>query len=192
MSGQVKKWYVVKTIAGKERKAKEYIDNEVGRMGLTDFVSNVLIPTEKVYSFRNGKKVSKDKTLFPGYIFVEAALESHSKNSNKEGEIIHIIRNIPNVLDFVTEKDGKPIPMQPSEVERMLGKVDESMGNNEELLEPFVIGEEIKIIEGPFKNFTGIIEELNDEKKKLKVVVKIFGRKTPVELSFIQVEKLLS
>ncbi len=188
MSGQTKKWYVVKAIAGKEKKAKEYIDNEIARLELTEFVSNVLIPTEKVYSVRNGKKVSKDRTLFPGYIFVEAALEAGS-SKHKEGEIIHIIRNIPNVLDFITEKSGKPIPMKDVDVERMLGRVDASMGNGEELLEPFIVGETIKIIDGPFVNFTGVIEELNEEKKKLKVIVKILGRKTPVELSFMQVEK---
>lgn len=188
MSGQTKKWYVVKAIAGKEKKAKEYIDNEIARLELAEFVSNVLIPTEKVYSVRNGKKVSKDRTLFPGYIFVEAALEGGS-SKHKEGEIIHIIRNIPNVLDFITEKSGKPIPMKDVDVERMLGRVDASMGNGEELLEPFIVGETIKIIDGPFVNFTGVIEELNEEKKKLKVIVKILGRKTPVELSFMQVEK---
>lgn len=187
MSELTKKWYVVKAIAGKEKKAKEYIDNEINRLGLTELVPNVLIPTEKVYSVRNGKKVSKERTLFPGYIFVEAALKD--KTSGKEGEIIHIIRNIPNVLDFITEKGGKPIPMQQKDVERMLGKVDEVMTMGEELSEPFIIGENVKIVDGPFKNFEGIIEELNLEKRKLKVIVKIFGRKTPVELSFVQVEK---
>ncbi len=187
MSELTKKWYVVKAIAGKEKKAKEYIDNEINRLGLTELVPNVLIPTEKVYSVRNGKKVSKERTLFPGYIFVEAALKD--KASGKEGEIIHIIRNIPNVLDFITEKGGKPIPMQQKDVERMLGKVDEVMTMGEELSEPFIIGENVKIVDGPFKNFEGTIEELNVEKRKLKVIVKIFGRKTPVELSFVQVEK---
>ena len=180
MSKQKKRWYVVKAIAGKENKAKEYIDKEIARLGLNNLVSNVLIPTEKVYSVRNGKRVSKERTLFPGYIFVEATLE---------GEVIGVIRNIPNVLDFISEKGGKPVPMQDFEVKRILGQVDQMMDNNEELSEPFIIGETVKIIDGPFKNFSGVIEELNLEKKKLKVIVKIFGRKTPVELSFIQVEK---
>jgi transcription termination/antitermination protein NusG len=180
MGEQKKRWYVVKAIAGKENKAKEYIDKEIARLGLNNLVSNVLIPTEKVYSVRNGKRVSKERTLFPGYIFVEATLE---------GEVIGVIRNIPNVLDFISEKGGKPVPMQDFEVKRILGQVDQMMDNNEELSEPFIIGETVKIIDGPFKNFSGVIEELNLEKKKLKVIVKIFGRKTPVELSFIQVEK---
>ncbi len=180
MGEQKKRWYVVKAIAGKEKKAKEYIDNEINRQNLNDFVGNVLIPVEKVYSVRNGKKVSKERTLFPGYIFVEAKLE---------GEVIHIIRNIPNVLDFISEKGGKPIPMLDSEVKRILKTIDQSIGSTEASEEVFIIGETVKIIDGPFKNFDGTIEEINSEKQKLKVIVKIFGRKTPVELSTYQVEK---
>lgn len=190
MGELVKKWYVVKAIAGKEKKAKEYIDNEINRRGLSELVPQVLIPMEKVRITRNGKNSFKDKTLFPGYIFVEAALESQE---HKEGEIMHIIKNLPNVLDFITEKDGKPIAMQQKEVERMLGKMDEILTNGaEDLSESFVIGESVKIVNGPFRNFDGIIEELNPEKRKLKVVVKIFGRKTPVELSFDEVEKIVA
>lgn len=174
------RWYVVKAIAGKEKKAKEYIDNEINRQDLKSLVANVLIPVEKVYSVRNGKKVSKERTLFPGYIFVEASLE---------GEVAHIIRNIPNVLDFISEKGGKPIPMRDSEVKRILKTVDQSIDSTEASEEVFIIGETVKIIDGPFKNFDGTIEEINSEKQKLKVIVKIFGRKTPVELSTYQVEK---
>lgn len=180
MGERTKKWYVVKAIAGKERKAKEYIDNEVKRVGLNDLVGNVLIPVEKVYSVRNGKKVSKERTLFPGYLFVEARLE---------GEVAHVIKNIPNVLDFISEKDGNPIPMLDSEVSRILKTVDDSMDSKEFAEETFIEGETVKIIDGPFKNFDGIIENVNMEKQKLKVIVKIFGRKTPVELATYQVEK---
>ncbi|MBR1775239.1 MAG: transcription termination/antitermination factor NusG [Bacteroidales bacterium] len=180
MSEQTKKWYVLKAVAGKEKKAKEYIDNEINRRGLNELVPNVLIPVEKVYSVRNGKKTSKERTLFPGYIFVEAKLE---------GEIAHVIKNIPNVLDFITEKDGSPIPMLESEVKRILKTVDSSLDSNEFSEETFIVGETVRIIDGPFKNFDGVIEEVNNEKQKLKVIVKIFGRKTPVELSNYQVEK---
>ena len=180
MSEQTKKWYVLKAVAGKEKKAKEYIDNEINRRGLNELVPNVLIPVEKVYSVRNGKKTSKERTLFPGYIFVEAKLE---------GEIAHVIKNIPNVLDFMTEKDGSPIPMLESEVKRILKTVDSSLDSNEFSEETFIVGETVRIIDGPFKNFDGVIEEVNNEKQKLKVIVKIFGRKTPVELSTYQVEK---
>ena len=180
MSDQSKKWYVVRAIAGKEKKAKEYIENEISRLALQEFVSQVLIPTEKVYSVRNGKRISKDRSLFPGYVLIEA---------NLVGEITHIIKSIPNVINFISEKNGSPVPLQESEVNRILGKMDDLYGQSEELTDPFIIGESVKIVDGPFSNFSGTIEEINDEKKKLKVTVKIFGRKTPVELSFIQVEK---
>lgn len=180
MSDQSKKWYVVRAIAGKEKKAKEYIENEISRLALQEFVSQVLIPTEKVYSVRNGKRISKDRSLFPGYVLIEA---------NLVGEITHIIKSIPNVINFISEKNGSPVPLQESEINRILGKMDDLYGQSEELTDPFIIGESVKIVDGPFSNFSGTIEEINDEKRKLKVTVKIFGRKTPVELSFIQVEK---
>lgn len=180
MSDQSKKWYVVRAIAGKEKKAKEYIENEISRLALQEFVSQVLIPTEKVYSVRNGKRISKDRSLFPGYVLIEA---------NLVGEIAHIIKSIPNVINFISEKNGSPVPLQESEINRILGKMDDLYGQSEELTDPFIIGESVKIVDGPFSNFSGTIEEINEEKRKLKVTVKIFGRKTPVELSFIQVEK---
>ena len=180
MSDQSKKWYVVRAIAGKEKKAKEYIENEISRLALQEFVSQVLIPTEKVYSVRNGKRISKHRSLFPGYVLIEA---------NLVGEIAHIIKSIPNVINFISEKNGSPVPLQESEINRILGKMDDLYGQSEELTDPFIIGESVKIVDGPFSNFSGTIEEINDEKRKLKVTVKIFGRKTPVELSFIQVEK---
>lgn len=175
-----KRWYVVKAIAGKEKKAKEYIENEVTHSGFEQYVSQVLIPTEKVFSVRNGKRVSKDRTLFPGYVLIEAALE---------GEIMHAIRNVPNVIGFLTQKDGTPVPLQEDEVKRILGQVDELIDSEEELMEPFILGETVKIIDGPFNSFSGVIDEINLEKKKLMVIVKIFGRRTPVELSFVQVIK---
>lgn len=180
MSDNVKKWYVLRAIGGKEKKVKEYIDNEVARLKLEEYVSQVLIPTEKVYQIRSGKKISKERTFFPGYVLVEAALV---------GEIPHLLRNIPNVIGFLGSQDGEPVPLRKSEINRILGKVDELNASDEELNVPFFVGESVKVIDGPFNSFTGIIEEVNEEKKKLKVMVKIFGRKTPLELSFMQVEK---
>ena len=180
MSEQAKKWYVVRAIAGKERKAKEYIDNEIVRLNMCEIVSQVLIPVERVYSVRNGRRVSKEKTLFPGYILVEATLE---------GEVVHTIKNIPNVIGFLSEKDGTPLPLQDSEVKRILGKMDDMLSADVEMDNPFIVGETVRVVDGPFNNFSGVIEGINAEKRKLKVVVKIFGRKTPVELSFFQVEK---
>lgn len=179
MSENVKKWYVIRAISGKEKKVKDYLDSEINRLNLEDFISQVLIPTEKVYQVRKGKKISKERNYFPGYVLIEATLD---------GEIPYIIRNIPNVLGFLGTK-GEPDPMRPSEVNRILGKVDELAELGEEINIPFIVGESVKVIDGPFNSFTGIIEEINEEKKKLKVMVKIFGRKTPLELSFLQIEK---
>jgi transcriptional antiterminator NusG len=173
--------YVVRDISGKERKVKEFIESEISAQGLQDYLGQVLIPTEKVYQIRNGKKVSKERSYFPGYILIEASLV---------GELPHVIRNITNVIGFLgAEKGGPPAPLRMSEVNRILGKVDELAETDEEMSIPFIVGETIKVIDGPFNGFTGTIEEINEEKKKLKVMVKIFGRKTPVELGYLQVEK---
>lgn len=179
-SENLKKWYVLRAIGGKEKKVKEYIDSEVARLNLEEYISQVLIPTEKVYQIRAGKKISKERTFFPGYVLVEAVLV---------GDIPYFLRNIPNVMGFLGTKEGEPTPLRKSEINRILGKVDDLNASEEELNVPFCVGESVKVIDGPFNSFTGIIEEVNDEKKKLKVMVKIFGRKTPLELSFMQVEK---
>ena len=179
MSEQLFKWYVVRAISGKEKKVKIYLDNEINRLNLEGSISQVLIPTEKVYQVRNGKKISKERNYFPGYILIEAILT---------GEIPHIIKSIPGVLGFLGTR-GEPSPMRPSEVKRILGKVDELSEQDEEMNIPFIVGETITVIDGPFNSFSGVIEEINEEKKKLKVMVKIFGRKTPLELGFMQVEK---
>lgn len=179
MGEQVKKWYVVRAISGKEKKVKEYLESEINRLGLQDYITQILIPTEKVYQVRKGKKVSKERNYFPGYVLIEAALV---------GELTHIIRNVPNVLGFLGT-GNEPSPMRASEVKRILGKVDELAEQGEGLNVPFIVGETVKVIDGPFNSFSGVIEEINEEKKKLKVMVKIFGRKTPLELTFMQVEK---
>ena len=176
-----KKWYVVRAISGKEKKVKDLIELEVKRNNLEDFVHQVLIPTEKVFQIRNGKKISKERNFFPGYVMIEADLV---------GEVPHVIKNVNNVIGFLgAEKGGDPVPLRSSEVKRILGKVDELADSEEEMSIPFVVGESVKVIDGPFNNFNGVIEEINEEKKKLKVMVKIFGRKTPLELGYMQVEK---
>jgi transcriptional antiterminator NusG len=176
-----KKWYVLRAMSGQEKKVKEQIESEAAHQNLQEYVSQVLIPTEKIYQIRNGKKISKERNFFPGYVLVEAALI---------GEVPHFLRNMPGVLGFLTEgRNGDPTPLRVSEVNRILGKVDELADGGEEIDVPFVVGESVKVVDGPFNTFSGIIEEVNEEKKKLKVSVKIFGRKTPVELSFMQVVK---
>ena len=180
MSEVQKKWYVLRAISGKEHKVKEYIDYEIAHTNLSDFVSQVLIPTEKTVQVRNGKKVVKERSYLPGYVLVEVALV---------GEVAHHLRNVPNVLGFLGGLDN-PTPLRLSEVNRILGTVDEmqEIGAEEPIIE-YTVGESVKVNYGPFSGFSGIIEEVNTEKRKLKVMVKIFGRKTPIELGFMQVEK---
>jgi len=177
-----KKWYVIRSVTGQEAKVKQYIMTELDRVGLDSQVEDILVPTEKVIQIRKGKKVQKEKTYFPGYIMIKADIS---------GEILHIIRSITNVLGFLGEtKGGEPIPLRTSEVNRMLGKVDELAISGEQISIPFNIGESVKVIDGPFNGFTGSIDNVNEEKRKLEIMVKIFGRKTPLELSYMQVEKI--
>ncbi len=185
MSEQTKQWYVLRAIGGKEKKVKEYIDAEVRLLGLEHLVSQVLIPTEKVYTIRNGKKVSKERVSYPGYILVEAAMVD---------EVPYVLRNTPNVLGFLgeTKEESQRLiatPIREAEVARILGRVDLMSEGEEENEIPFVVGETVKVTDGPFSSFSGTIESIDEERKKLTVSVKIFGRKTPMELSFMQVEK---
>ncbi len=180
-AGEEKRWYSLRVISGKERKIKERIEFEINQSDWGSFVTQVIVPTEKIYKIRNGKKVVSERNLLPGYILLEAV------PSKLSSEIVQAIANVPNVIHFLGK--NTPIPMRASEANKMLGKVDESQGAGESLAEPFIIGETVKIVDGPFSEFIGDIQEVNEEKKKLKVIVKIFGRGTEVELNFMQVEK---
>ena len=175
------KWYSLRVISGKEKKIKERIELEIQRKNWKDYVTQILVPSEKVYKIRNGKKVILERNILPGYILVEADPDKFT------GQMVTAIANIPNVIHFLGKSN--PIPMQQSEANRMLGKVDENQDLAESMIEPFIVGETVKIIDGPFNEFVGDIQEVNEEKKKLKVIVKIFGRGTEVELNFMQVEK---
>ncbi len=182
MSDDGKKWYVVRAIGGKENKVKSYIENEISRLGLSDYVEEILVPTEKVIQIRKGKKYNMEKVYFPGYIMIKA---------NLSGEVPHAIKSVTGVIGFLGEtKGGDPVPLRNAEVNRMLGKVDELAIQNENVAIPFVIGETVKVVDGPFNGFEGTIEKINEEKRKLEVMVKIFGRKTPLELSYMQVNKI--
>lgn len=172
-------WYVLKAIGGKEKKAKEALEAEVRRRGLGDLVGQVEVPVEKTYTQRNGKKIVKERVLYSGYVFVECALI---------GEVQAVISNVPNVIGFLG--DGAPEAMRASEVSRMIGRIDETVDDTEEVVVPYVVGESVKVIDGPFNNFTGTIEQVDEEKKKLSVMVKIFGRNTPLELNYYQVERV--
>lgn len=175
------KWYVVRAITGQEKKVKAMMESELSYEKLMDFVPQILIPTQRVYEIKNGKKTSREKSYFPGYIMIQA---------NLVGEVLPTIKSINGVVGFLGDgKGGDPTPLRQSEVNRILGQVDEANEEGESMIEPFIVGEFVKVTDGPFSGFDGVIEEVNEEKKKLKVMVKIFGRKTPLELNYVQVEK---
>lgn len=178
-----KRWYVLRAIGGQEKKITENIHNQIALYNMENMIFQVLNPSEKVYSVRNGKKFSKERTFFPGYILVECIMTS---------EVQGVLREANGVLGFLTEiKGGIPMPIRQSEVNRILGIADQVAEEQieEQVSVPFEVGESVKVIDGPFNTFIGVIEEVNNEKKKLTVMVKIFGRKTPLELGFLQVEK---
>ena len=178
MSEIEKKFYVLRAVNGKENKVKEYLEAEIKNSNLQDYITQVIIPTEKVIQQRNGKRVLKEKAYLPGYIIVEAVLV---------GEVVHFLKNVNYVIGFLG--GTKPVPLRSSEVNRILGTVDALQEQAEEFDVQYIVGETIKVTFGPFAGFHGEIEEIDSDKKKLKVMVKIFGRKTPLELGYMQVEK---
>ena len=180
MVDQELKWYVVRAVSGKEKKVKQYIEAEINRLGISHLVPQVLIPMEKYYQMRDGKKIAKERNFYPGYVLIEVALDS---------ELEHLIKGINSVIGFLGDKEGNAIPLRQAEVNRILGKVDEMSEQTESINVPYYVGESVKVVDGPFNGFTGEIEDVNEEKKKLKVMVKVFGRKTPLELNYMQVEK---
>lgn len=188
MAEREHQWYTLRVVSGQEKKTKTYLENEIARQELQDQVPQVLIPVEKVYEMRNGKKRVRERNFFPGYFFLQADLS--------DGELFHTIVNIPGVIGFLgaennsgSAKMQKPIPLRPSEINRILGRVDAEEEMEERLETPFIVGETIKVMDGPFSGFTGTVEEVFEERRKLNVMVKIFGRNTPVELNYMQVEK---
>ena len=193
MSESNKKWYVLRAAGGKEKKAKEYLEREIERRSLQDLVSQVLVPTEKVYKIRDGKRICTERLFYPGYVLIEAELT---------GELQHIIRNeVPHMSGFLTEKrertnsEGKvqeekiPVPLRDDEARRILGEQDEQIGNEAETVVDYTVGDAVKITDGPFNGFDGTVEEIVEDRSKLKVMVMIFGRKTILELNFTQVTK---
>jgi len=174
----IRKWYVLRTFSGHEKKVKQYLEREIDRLGLEDKLSEIMIPTETVFEMRGGKKRTREKTFFPGYIMINALLDN---------EIQHVISGIPSVVGFLTTGD-EPTPLRPDEINRIMGKMDEAREAGEQPEMPFKTGDPIKVVDGPFNNFTGFVEEVFPDKMKVKVMVSIFGRKTPLELDYLQVE----
>ena len=180
MSEKGMKWYVLRAVSGKEAKVKEHMEAAVKNNDmLKPNVGEILLPTEKYAMLRNGKRVIKEKLYLPGYVLIQA---------NLQGEVAHTLRFMPNVLGFLGGLDN-PTPVKQADINRILGSAEETIVENVEVNVPFMVNETVKVTEGPFSGFDGIIEEVNAEKRKLKVMVKIFGRKTPLELGFMQVEK---
>ena len=178
LKSNIPKWYVLRTFSGHEKKVKQYLEKEIERIGLTEKLSEIMIPTETVFEMRQGKKRTREKTFFPGYVLIQAILDN---------ELQHVISNVPSVVGFLTTGD-QPTPLRPDEMNRILGKVDEAREMGEQPEIPFKVGDAIKVVDGPFNNFTGFVEEVYPDKMKVKVMVSIFGRKTPLELDYLQVE----
>lgn len=180
---QVTKWYVLRVVSGKEKKIKEYLDKEIQINSWSHAITQILCPTEKIFKIQNGKKVLREKILYPGYIMLEA-LDGKLNDTMIQG-----IQSVTNVIHFLGKEN--PIALRKSEVNKMFGNIDDVAEQGIGMAEPFIVGETVKIIDGAFNDFNGEIEEVNEERKRLKVVVKIFGRPQPVELSFMQVEKIV-
>ncbi len=183
------KWYVLRTAGGKEKKAKEYLEKEIERSDLQDQVAQVLVPVKKEIVTKNGKRKAVDKLLFPSYVLIQAELSAKLEN---------IIRNlVPGMSGFLTEKRATsgtqfekiPVPLRDEEVQRILGNQDENVDSAAETIVNYEIGESVRITDGPFSGFNGTVDEILEDRSKVKVTVVIFGRKTPLELSFTQVTK---
>lgn len=183
-------WFVVRAISGQEKKVLQYIQSEIDRLNFQPYINNILIPTEKYFEIRNGKKRSRERNLYPGYIYIQFSDVALNQNT-LQPEIVQVIKDVPGVVGFLGNEKGKqPIPLRDSEIKQILGQVDE-MSEIEEVMEnPYKVGETVKVLEGAFNGFTGMIEEVNEEKKRLRVLVKIFGRNAPVDLNFLQVERI--
>jgi transcriptional antiterminator NusG len=175
------RWYAIRSYSGHENKVKAYIENEVNQaepsLKMSERIAAVIVPTEKVYEVRDGKKRTKTRNFFPGYVLVNCVLDKDTK---------HLILNTPSVISFVGPKNA-PAPLRRDEVDKILGRMEER--RDTEIPEvQFRVGDPVRVIDGPFNTFSGFVQEVNQEKTKLKVMVSIFGRKTPVELDFSQVE----
>ena len=170
-------WYAIHVFSGHEKKIQKYLENEIDRAGLQERIPRILIPSEDVVEMKDGKKRVKNRIFFPGYMLVQMELDKITQ---------HLVLNAPGVTNFVGPKN-QPVPLQEDEIRRILGRVEERQ--DEEIIEvPYREGDPVKVIDGPFTDFAGVVEEINQEKQKLKVMVSIFGRSTPVELDFLQVE----
>jgi len=176
---KVPKWYVLRTFSGHEKKVKRYIKTEIERLGMQDRLMDVLIPTETIFEMRSGKKRTRQKTFFPGYILIKAVMDNALK---------HVVTGLPSVINFLGSGDVAT-PLRPDEVDRILMRVEDARDSGEKPEIPYSVGDAIKVVDGPFNNFTGFVDEVYPDKMKVRVLVSIFGRKTPLELDYLQVEQ---
>ena len=171
-------WYSLRVISGKEKSVEEHILREAGDNKITNEIEEVFVPYEKVVEMRNNKKKIKEKMFFPGYVLIKMNLNANTK---------YIVENSPGVLSFVGPKGKNPVPLRDDEIKRIFGEVERKEGLGV-VVSPFKNGDAIKVVAGPFIDFTGFIENINEDKQKVKVTVSIFGRPTPIELDFFQIE----
>lgn len=174
-------WYVIKTQSNKEKSVVEKLKMETNRGNLDSKIGNILIPTEKEFSIKEGKRIVKEKIVYPGYVFIQ---------TGAVGELTQILKGINGSSGFLKSKDGNPQLMQDIEVARMLK--DQDMVDSLEIDSSFIVGEEVKIIDGAFNSFKGNIESVDGDKQRMKVSVSIFGKKTNLDLNFLQVEKVMN
>lgn len=172
-----KRWYALRSFSGHELKVKQLMDAEISRLNLQDEISQVVVPMEKVYEVRDGKKRTRQKNFLPGYVLVEAILTKRSKD---------LILNTPSVMSIMGRK-SEPEPLHEDEISKILGRIEERK-SVETIETAFRAGDPVRIIDGHFSNFSGFVTEVNNSEQKLKVEVSIFGRKTPIELDYTQVE----
>ncbi len=170
-------WYTLRVISGKEKKIRDAFKMEIEHAGMEELIPEVLVPSENIIEMRDGKKKVKNKVFFPGYMLVKMELTKETR---------YLVENINGIMSFVGPK-GNPQPLKPEEVNRILGVVEAGEGR-EVVTHPFKVGDAVKVVDGPFMDFLGYVQEINNEKQKLKVSVSIFGRPTPIELDFLQVE----
>ena len=172
-------WFTLRVISGKEKKIKDTILYDISTAGMEEKISDVLVPSENIVEMKDGKKKIKEKVFFPGYLLVRLEIDKETK---------YLLENINGVISFVGPK-GQPQPLKSEEVQRFLGEFESGDGPlKTSEAPPYKVGDSVKVTDGPFMDFSGFVQEVNHDRQKLKVLVSIFGRQTPVELDYLQVE----
>ncbi|MCC7430730.1 transcription termination/antitermination factor NusG [bacterium] len=172
------KWYALRIYSGQEKKVQAYLAKEIELNNVKDQISEFMVPSEKIVEMKNGKQKQKERMLYPGYILVQMELNDKTK---------HVVLNTPGIISFVGPQNN-PLPLKQSDIESIFGRVDEIAVRGETVEVPFRLGDAVKVVDGPFNDFSGNVEEINEEKRKVKVLVSVFGRPTPIELDFLQVK----